>query len=664
MQPTEGAMMMKFRFTKKQFILGASSVLVAITVLGVVLYHHAMAAAPQARHDITPLTITTHTTAQGFDVCHAPAISAMQAWWQHAPYRWVNIYIGGLNRACPDGPSADWVAAVYQMGWGLVPTYVGLQAPLACQTWGQQGAPMASDPGLAFAQGQQDAADAASSAQIIGLNPGTIIYSDMEYYRGACDAAVAAYLNGWTQQLHGLGYKAGVYLAGTNASALLKAAITQPDDVWLVNSGFVASTPGFAVQCSVYGNGHVDDSAWHGHRLYQYLVDQGYNLSHPETWGGVTMPSIDSDCADGDIVGHPETVSLAPTYSFVGQTNNGSLIMALRDVQNQILVNQQAQPNGAWSGWAPLQAGLSFAGSPVIGQEEDGRMLIVALGPDSTLWLNEQFALGKDWAGWHTLQKGLTFVGTPTVTRNANGAVAIFALGTDKAIWEDTETTANGAWSGWQHLAATNSASTPPTFIGAPVVAQDSDGRLEVFALGADHNLWLSFQQAANGSWFGWVPLQATVKTSFVGAPATVRNQDGRLQVFIRGSDQNLWTNIQKTDGGAWAGWVPLATKTPFAGDPIVGQDTDGRLEVFALGTDGDLWLDFQDTSSANWFGFARLQEGFSFAGTPAIIRNQDGRLQVFALDDKGGLWYAVQQTPGGVWTLWTAWQTGLGLHQ
>src|SRR6478752_1182390 len=68
-------------------------------------------------------------TGMAFDACAAPSVATMQSWLA-SPYRAVGIYIGGSMRACGDGNlSSTWVSQVSSMGWGLIPIYVGPQAP-------------------------------------------------------------------------------------------------------------------------------------------------------------------------------------------------------------------------------------------------------------------------------------------------------------------------------------------------------------------------------------------------------------------------------------------------------------------------------------------------------------------------------------------------------
>src|SRR5690606_2353982 len=78
----------------------------------------------------TPVTYPSGSTATtfkglGFDTCTAPSVSAMRAWLA-SPYRAVNIYFGGNNRACTQpNLTAGWVSDVTAQGWRLIPTYFG-----------------------------------------------------------------------------------------------------------------------------------------------------------------------------------------------------------------------------------------------------------------------------------------------------------------------------------------------------------------------------------------------------------------------------------------------------------------------------------------------------------------------------------------------------------
>lgn len=170
----------------------------------------------------------------GFDTCTAPSLNTMHIW--RSNYAAVGVYIGGANAACAYGNfSASWVRAVTSEGWGLIPTYVGPQAPC----WGGGGVTIT--PGKAAAQGRAAATDAVNEERAFGLQPGSPIYYDMEGYNGnaACTAAVLQFLGAWDSQVAAAGYVTGVYSSQDSGIATMQAAVaartpgfTPPDAIW------------------------------------------------------------------------------------------------------------------------------------------------------------------------------------------------------------------------------------------------------------------------------------------------------------------------------------------------------------------------------------------------------------------------------------------------
>jgi hypothetical protein len=228
----------------------------------------------------------------GFDKCTAAAVSDMQTWWNNSPYRDVNIYIGGSTRACSQANlTASWVTSIFNQGWKLIPTWVGPQAPCF-------GGAISTNTSTAFNQGISEASAAVSAANGLGLN-GSIIYYDMEHYdqtASGCQAAVDSFINGWTQQLHSSGFRAGVYGSPFDIAAGWATVANVPDDVWIAAWNGSTSTTGLSP---------LSDSLWSNHqRIHQY---QG---GHNETYGGITF-NIDNDSEDGQVAS--ESASTDPS---------------------------------------------------------------------------------------------------------------------------------------------------------------------------------------------------------------------------------------------------------------------------------------------------------------------------------------------------------------
>jgi hypothetical protein len=249
----------------------------------------------------------------GFDTCSAPTTATMQSWLS-SPYRAVGIYIGGVNRACPDGNlSPTWVSGVVSTGWNLLPLYVGLQAPCVAQA----GLALIN-PSTATADGSAAAGDAVARATAFGLLAGSPIYFDMEGYNTnspACTKAVQSFVAGWVAGLRGRGYLAGVYgSAASTIRDLLPSAgnpQTGPDAVWIAD---------WNGQTSVFGDPYVADTYWPSHqRIHQYRG------GHQETYAEVTV-NIDSNTVDGPVVGPGNVPVPAPPPLPPPQPTGGSLI--------------------------------------------------------------------------------------------------------------------------------------------------------------------------------------------------------------------------------------------------------------------------------------------------------------------------------------------------
>jgi hypothetical protein len=256
---------------------------------------------------------------KGFDTCGAPTISDLQAWWNDPtrPYKFVNMYYGGSDRGCKTWNqsmiTASWMNQVSAMGWALLPTWVGPQAP---NTWppGKYNL-ISTNTVTAQQQGSSEASAAAPAAASIGLAQGEILYVDIEgqYAQDAITrAAVKAYVNGWVTQLHSLGYKAGAYGSAYNVGDWASIA-NPPDAVWIVKVFFSNSCD------SVFGLDPLPDNVWTNHQRLRQCT-QGHN----ETHNSVTL-NIDTDLADGPLSSIASGCNAPGAFSLTSPSNGQSV---------------------------------------------------------------------------------------------------------------------------------------------------------------------------------------------------------------------------------------------------------------------------------------------------------------------------------------------------
>ncbi|MFE2410536.1 DUF1906 domain-containing protein [Kitasatospora sp. NPDC059408] len=232
-------------------------------------------------------------TGAGFDACTAPPLEALSVWRTASPYGAVNIYSSGRQRGCAQPRlTPQWVTEARAMGWKLVPTHVGLQAPCAERA----DKPLRIDPARAEEQGGQEADEAAAALRALGLGAGSPVYLDMEAYPAddaECSRAVVDFTVGWTEALHAAGYRSGFYSSLNSGIADIVDAARSgraplPDALWYARWDRNPTTT---------GQPGLPDDLWTGHhRIHQYRG------SADETYGGVTL-SIDPDQLDGPVAG-------------------------------------------------------------------------------------------------------------------------------------------------------------------------------------------------------------------------------------------------------------------------------------------------------------------------------------------------------------------------
>jgi C1A family cysteine protease len=196
-----------------------------------------------------------------------------------------------------------------------------------------------------------------------------------------------------------------------------------------------------------------------------------------------------------------------------------------------------------------------------------------------------------------------------------------------------------GAWSGW---ASEGGVLTSPV-----TAASNADGRLEVFVRGTDNALWHKWQVAPNSGWSGWASLSGTLTSSV----AAGRNADGRLEVFVRGTDNALWHKWQVAPNSGWSGWA--SEGGVLTSNIAIGSNADGRLEAFVRGTDNALWHKWQVAPNSGWSGWASL--GGVLTSEICVGRNADGRLEAFVRGTDNALWHRWQVAPNGAWSGWAS---------
>jgi hypothetical protein len=289
----------------------------------------------------------------------------------------------------------------------------------------------------------------------------------------------------------------------------------------------------------------------------------------------------------------------------VASTADGRIQLHALGDDRRIYYRGQTAPNGDWIDWSLL--GGTAVKDFAVNRNGDGRLEVVAVWDDGALHHAWQEAPNGGWSDWASLV-GHDLHGEVALGQNADDRLEAFAIGGDGVVYHRWQLgpNARGGWSDWSGL---GDPSLPP--IADLAVANGADGRLFLFLMRSDGALSYWAQVAPNGGWAA----PAHLGGHDLRWPCAIgRNPDGRLEVFVIGGDLQVYNRWQTEPAGpdAWSDWVGLGGRQIHAGIGL-GTDPAGDLELFVIGGDGKLYRGprpsaqvlFAHTSPVHAAGFA-----------------------------------------------------------
>ncbi len=575
----------------------------------------------------------------GFDTCAAPAASVMTNWLA-SPYRAIGIYIGGVNRACPQpNLTAAWITRIQQLGWHYFPFYAGLQA-----TCVQAHGDALIDPKKAAAEGKAAAIDAASQARSLGIPHGTPIIYDMEAYAG-CGSQVVRFLSSWDAELQALKYTAAVYESFSNIGDLVSASktMTEPDVIHYADWDGKATTK----------SSYMPASMWTNHqRIHQY---QG---GHNETWGGAAV-NIDNDQLDA-ILGGAGPAAGPARGGFriaVGSNVSKSAEWFARSASGT-LVHDYQQPAGsqAWSGvHAVGKSPASIASNPAVTADANGSLTVFArttAGRVVHAWQQPGAPDGWQWGGAVAASSSPgSMTRDPAAVRRTSGEVELFVTASGGAVSTSRQVApdADSHWKPWQSIGG-SCASSPAPLVTGP-------GQLAVFCVttagtaAVDH--W------RGGSWRGWHPV-GSGPSGLTANPAVVSTGRGQAEIFATSTAHGLDYAWQNPATGRWTWGTPLAggsSGQQILRSPAAIRWPDGNVRVFAQLTGGQVGMIGQQGAPGTdaWSGWTQVGgtvPGGKLLGSPAAWISASGVPAAGGLD--ASLRMASSSFAGGAWSTWT----------
>lgn len=171
------------------------------------------------------------------------------------------------------------------------------------------------------------------------------------------------------------------------------------------------------------------------------------------------------------------------------------------------------------------------------------------------------------------------------MTREARGTdfgvVAVTRLKSDLSNW-GARYYKRKDWGG-----SGQSGGSQSTFVTGPLVLKNPDGRLEVFIRGSNKALYHKWQTNVNGSWSsGWHSLGGTIKAGFTG----LVDYQGLIHIFAVDDVTTKAFHIRQLSTGGWTTWVELKPTSGSSANVSDGlaclSKNDGCIMVFGVNAD------------------------------------------------------------------------------
>jgi hypothetical protein len=198
---------------------------------------------------------------------------------------------------------------------------------------------------------------------------------------------------------------------------------------------------------------------------------------------------------------------------------------------------------------------------------------------------------------------------------------------TDDVGTQQVNLAGTGVVSQWEPLSG--------ILIGGPAPASWEADRLDVFIRGQDNQLW--HRSFSGSAWNPWEPQGGIITAN----PAAVSWAANHIDVFARGQDNQLW---QRTlDNGVWGPWTPLGGILSSA--PVVSSWGVGRLDVFVEGQDRQLWHRAYDHGWLSWEPLGGI-----ITANPAAVSSGPNRIDVLARGQDRQLWHLPFTGTWGNW--------------
>lgn len=279
-------------------------------------------------------------------------------------------------------------------------------------------------------------------------------------------------------------------------------------------------------------------------------------------------------------------------------------------------------PADAWTGWVEVPGNGYAESAPfAVGNE------VFVRGTGDRIYGNRRD--GSTWTGWAEVPGNGRTLGAPSAVRLPDGGLYLFVRGTDNYVYGNRRTSSQ-QWGGWHRIGVDSQIFYSGQTYSAPSAVVKDGSQVEVFIRGTNDRVYSIVNNLAGDLWLYWSELPGNGMT--LAGPAAARTPDtgsGNTYLFVEGLDDQIYYTY-RPHLGSWTGaWYLLPGGGSTYWGPAAVSDANGNLEIFVKGLDGYIWQFYGD--EWRWFdghqSFASPSAAYTSWGLCVFITGTDHRI-------------------------------------
>ena len=289
---------------------------------------------------------------------------------------------------------------------------------------------------------------------------------------------------------------------------------------------------------------------------------------------------------------------------------------------------------------------------------------VIYISADSTSYLSSENAWTIPWiANYNPVEVYGESPQTGSAWDHSSGANEIWGSGVWDAWQYATETLVGMGSGDWDVDVYNGNYATMISDLGtfnmhiSPCVATNSDGRIELFAVGNTGYLYHNYQTNVNSGFSGWTAISTNNHWSTYCQPAVHHNSIGQLEVFIPGTNgviNHVWENTAG-NSTSWSGFTLISgINVDQTAKLATGKDQNGGSYVYVVGTNGPLYESYQSSPGSAWSSWTNLGGTWDPDCDIAALSAADGTQEILMIGYTGDLYENYQTAPNGGLKGWT----------